>query len=77
MKQRKPRTKPQKIVHKCYSDPDECVYPWANRCGGEKHNCMRMRMRWLASLSEKEKKRQIEKMEAFKRPTTDGKDEKR
>ena len=58
MDKRKPRTKPQ-TRNNC--DHDECHNPWAHLCGGDRHKCGHLRMKYLASLSDKERERVIKK----------------
>lgn len=71
-KHRKPRSKEQKWYHSKFcslfdgisSDGTpitECGHAWSNRCDGETHKCLKLKLRWLASLSEKEKGKQIER----------------
>jgi len=37
----------------------ECNYPWSKRCSGNFYNCTKLKMQWLASLSNKEKEKQL------------------
>lgn len=69
MKQRKPRTKEQNPFfegNKCwYFDGidqygraiSEYMKPWSDKCDGNQHNCKHLKMQYLASLSEKERKK--------------------
>lgn len=54
----KPRTKPQR-PQMCSIDNDECYNPWANRCERNRHKCIKEKMKFLASLSDKERERFI------------------
>lgn len=36
----------------------KCFEPWSNRCTGMRHDCLKLKLKWLASLSNKERKRQ-------------------
>jgi len=50
--------KPQNQLHCPYDDGTkwkECGYPWANRCTGDRHHCVKLRYHYLASLSPKER----------------------
>ena len=67
-KPRKQRTKEQKEIYKNPNCPyddgtygKECNNPWSIRCDGDIHNCLHLRMRWLAGASEEEKKKWLEK----------------
>jgi hypothetical protein len=39
----------------------ECMYPWSNRCKGDRHMCKKLSYQYLASLSEEERKKMMEK----------------
>lgn len=67
MKQRKPRTKKQeqRMSEICmYYDGQypygyhshECFLPWKGKCEGDKHKCFKLKMQWLASLSDDKRK---------------------
>lgn len=72
MKQRKPRTKEQNPFFegkKCwYFDGidqygrviTECMKPWRVKCDGNQHNCTHLKMQYLASLSEEERKKYLD-----------------
>ena len=62
-KPRKPRTKeqPQAFMktHCPYDDDTkwkECNNPWADKCDGNIHKCMKLKQHHLASLSEKKRR---------------------
>lgn len=63
----KPRTKeqPKAFISECpYYDSDskynECFAPWDNgTCGGSKHKCGKLKLHWLASLSDKKREEYI------------------
>lgn len=66
MKNRKPRTKIQNEFferkHCWYDDGTkykECNRPWSEYCDGNQHNCKHLKMKYLASLSEKERKQYL------------------
>ena len=77
MKERKPRTKEQNPFFegkKCWyfdgwrfnSEGEkvaitECMVPWSDRCTSSQHDCKHLKMQYLASLSEKERKRYLER----------------
>jgi len=72
MKQRKPRTKEQSqwMQKVCpYFDGQsldgsyihECLYPWSDRCDGNRHKCFKLKLHWFASLSDKKRKTMQEK----------------
>ena len=68
IKNRKPRTKEQNSFYttkKCWYDDGttwkECNRPWANKCDGNQHNCKHLKMQYLASLSEDERKKYLER----------------
>jgi len=73
MRQRKPRTKEQSWRYqnkKCpYYDGvnssgehmHECMNPWNTRCEGNIHKCFKLKLQWLASLSDKKRKTEQEK----------------
>ena len=68
MKQRKPRTKEQNPFYErshCWYDDGtkwkECNRPWADKCDGNQHKCKHLKMQYLASLSENERKTYLEK----------------
>ena len=71
MKIRKPRTKeqPQRMNERCpYYDGmigdrhvHECLYPWNSKCEGQSHRCYKLKLQWLASLSDKKRKVMQEK----------------
>ena len=73
MKQRKSRTKKQNPFfesNKCwYFDGidqygrvvSECMKPWSYKCDGNQHKCTHLKMKYLASLSEEERKKWINK----------------
>ena len=75
MKERKPRTKEQNPFFegkKCwYFDGytndgyaiTECFNLWSDRCDGNQHKCKHLKMQYLASLNEKERKRYLERNE--------------
>ena len=69
-KPRKQRTKEQKeqvtqkymlVMEQFITYGKECNNPWSIRCDGDIHNCLHLRMRWLAGASEEEKKKWLEK----------------
>jgi len=69
MKTRKPRTKeqPYRFRHKqcAYDDGSyskECGRPWAYKCDGNIHNCFRLKLQWLASLSERKREEYFKKI---------------
>ena len=60
-KQRKPRTKEQPWYYAKHCDYfdgrdsegnpiTECFHPWRNRCDGETHKCLKLKLRWIAGL---------------------------
>lgn len=80
-KQRKPRTKPQPWYYinfngECpYFDGissdgrpiHECLSPWNSQCkDGSIHKCMKLRLKWLASLSPQKRKFELEKLNKLK-----------
>ncbi len=67
-KRRKPRTKPQKdayLMRQCSYDDGtkwkECNHPWADKCDGDIHKCMKLKMHHLASLSSEKRKKYLDK----------------
>lgn len=41
----------------------ECLVPWNAKCmDGNIHKCMKLKLKWLASLSNKKRKTELEKM---------------
>ena len=67
MKERKPRTKEQsfRMEKICmYYDGKmddgthihECLLPWNKECEGDKHKCFKLKLHWLASLSDEKRK---------------------
>ena len=68
MKERKPRTKEQNPFYrteKCWYDDGtkwkECNRPWGDKCDGNQHKCKHLKMQWLASVSEQERKKWLDK----------------
>ena len=68
MKQRKPRTKEQNPFYEgnhCWYDDGskwkECNRPWADKCDGNQHKCKHLKIQYLASLSEDERKKYLER----------------
>jgi hypothetical protein len=66
MRKNKPITKeqPKAFISECpYYDPDvanECFAPWDNgTCEGSKHKCGKLKLHWLASLSDKKREEWI------------------
>lgn len=64
---RKPRTKKQRnnLEKYCWyydgvSNGEhirECFYPWSHQCTGERHKCFKLKLRWLASIGNKKKRK--------------------
>ena len=74
---RKPRTKEQPWYYQgecmyfdgisCDGKPiHECFEPWNSQCmDGDIHKCLKLRLKWLASLSPKKRESELEKYEEF------------
>lgn len=72
-KQRKPRTKPQPWYYTrdyCTYFEDgiasECQRPWWRHCDGNVHKCLKLRLQWLMSLSEQQRKKELKKLEQWR-----------
>ena len=60
----KPRTKEQPWYYQGNIPIHECFYPWRHKCmDGNIHKCMKLKLQWLASLSDDKRKSMLEKIE--------------